>query len=621
MKEHVSNKKLTPIFADWLPITVDEMKYLNWYNPDVILVSGDSYIDHPSFGISILGRLLESIGLKTVINPQPNWRDDLRDFKKFGKPNLFFGISSGSMDSMVNHYTALKRLRSNDAYTAGGVAGFRPDYATSVYSKIVKNLYPDSIVVIGGIEASMRRLCHFDYWAEKLSPSILMDCNADFLVYGMGEKPIQQIAEILKNGGTKSDIRKINQIAFYASEIENNFPSHELIMLPSYESCLSSKKAFAEAFRLFEIESNKIKSAVLVQPHGEGFIIINPPNLPTSTQELDEIYALPFARAPHPKYNKRGPIPAWEMIKNSINIHRGCFGGCSFCAIAAHQGKQVVSRSEKSIINEAIQIANAPDFKGHITDLGGPSANMYKMKGKNMDLCEKCMRSSCIYPSKCINLNTNHFPLIKLYQQVRELQNVKHVTIGSGIRYDLLMSTNEKETLDNGYRAYIENLIQYHVSGRLKVAPEHTSDEVLKIMRKPSFNQFKQFKQLFDQTNRRFGLRQQLIPYFISSHPASTIESMANLAEETASLGYQLQQIQDFTPTPMTLSTTIYYCGFDPYTLKPIYTAKEKHEKQLQQTFFFWYKPENRAIIQRQLTKINRSDLLNKIYFKNKSSR
>lgn len=621
MKEHVSNKKLTTIFADWLPITVDEMKYLNWNNPDVILVSGDSYIDHPSFGISILGRLLESIGLKTVINPQPNWRDDLRDFKKFGKPNLFFGISSGSMDSMVNHYTALKRLRSNDAYTAGGVAGFRPDYATSAYSKIIKNLYPDSIVVIGGIEASMRRLCHFDYWAEKLYPSILMDCNADFLVYGMGEKPIREIANILKNGGTKSDVRKIKQIAFYASEIENNFPTHELIMLPSYESCLSSKKAFAEAFRLFEIESNKIKAAVLVQPHGEGFIIINPPNLPTSTAELDEIYALPFARAPHPKYNKRGAIPAWEMIKNSINIHRGCFGGCSFCAIAAHQGKQVVSRSEKSIINEAIQIANAPDFKGHITDLGGPSANMYKMKGKNMDLCEKCMRSSCIYPSKCINLNTNHFPLIKLYQQVRQLQNVKHVTIGSGIRYDLLMSTNEKETLDNGYRAYIENLIQHHVSGRLKVAPEHTSDEVLKIMRKPSFSQFKQFKQLFDNTNRRFGLRQQLIPYFISSHPASTIEAMANLADETASLGYRLEQIQDFTPTPMTLSTTIYYCGFDPYTLKPIYTAKEKHEKQLQQTFFFWYKPENRAIIQRQLTKINRNDLLNKIYFKNKSSR
>jgi uncharacterized radical SAM protein YgiQ len=456
--------------------------------------------------------------------------------------------------------------------------------------------------------------------AEKLFPSILMDSNADFLVYGMGEKPIREIAEILKNGGTKSDIRKINQIAFYATEIENNFPTHELIMLPSFEACLASKKAFAEAFRIFEIESNKIKSAVLVQPHGDGFIIVNPPNLPTSTQELDEIYALPYARAPHPKYNKRGAIPAWEMIKNSINIHRGCFGGCSFCAIAAHQGKQVVSRSEKSIMDETLLVVNAPDFKGHITDLGGPSANMYKMQGKNISQCEKCIRPSCIYPSKCSNLNSNHFPLITLYKQVRQLPNVKHVTIGSGIRYDLLMSSNEKETRENGYREYLENLIQHHVSGRLKVAPEHTSDEVLKIMRKPSFTQFKQFKQLFDQTNRRFGLRQQLIPYFISSHPASNISAMANLAEETASLGYRLEQIQDFTPTPMTLSTTIYYCGFDPYTLKPVYTAKNKAEKQMQQLFFFWYKPENRSLIERELVKNNLGEVSKRIFGRNKTN-
>ena len=604
----------------WLPITTDEVKRYGWESVDVVLISGDSYIDHPSFGIPILGRILESIGLNTAINPQPNWRDDLRDFKKFGKPNLFFGISSGSMDSMVNHYTAMKRLRSNDAYTAGGKSGFRPDYATTEYSKIVRSLYPESVVVIGGIESSMRRLCHYDYWSDKVLPSILMESKADILVYGMGEKPMQEIATILKDGGSVQDLHRIRQVAYYSKTKEHFFPDHPTVLLPSYEDCLKSKKLFGEAFRLFEIESNKISCAVVIQPHGDGFIIINPPHLPSTSVELDKIYALPFARAPHPKYLKRGSVPAWEMIKNSINIHRGCFGGCSFCAIAAHQGKQVVSRSEKSILKEVQIVSEAPDFNGHITDLGGPSANMFQMRGKDLQICDKCARPSCIFPSICKNLNTNHFPTIDLYKKVREMRNIKHVTIGSGVRYDLLLQ-NRADSKENGCDEYIDQLIKYHVSGRLKVAPEHTSTEVLSLMRKPSFNLFKQFKKIFEDKNRQFGLKQQLIPYFISSHPASTLLSMANLAEETSSLGYRLEQTQDFTPTPMTLSTTIYYCGFDPYTQEKVFTAVKKEDKQAQQSFFFWYKPENRNFIYQQLQKLNRKDLMGKIYPQNKMNR
>lgn len=605
----------------WLPITADEMKKRGWDSADVVLVSGDAYVDHPSFGISILGRVLETMDLQVAINPQPNWQDDLRDFKKFGKPNLFFGISSGSMDSMVNHYTALKRLRSNDAYTPGGKAGFRPDYATTVYGKIVKKLYPESIVVLGGIEASMRRLCHYDYWSDQVFPSILIDSQADILVYGMGEQAIKAIANTLRRGGSVEDLHRIPQIAYFSKTADHHFPDSQTIRMPSYEECVSSKKQYAEAFRLFEIESNKANPAVLIQPHGEGFIIVNPPFPVLSTSEIDEIYALPYARGPHPKYLKRGAIPAWEMIKNSINIHRGCFGGCSFCAIAAHQGKQVVSRSKGSILEEIDTVVHAPDFNGHITDLGGPSANMYLMKGEDSTLCNACARPSCIFPAVCKNLNTDHHPLIDLYREVREMKPIKHVTIGSGIRYDMLLSGNPDLAKKNGFTEYIETLIRHHVSGRLKVAPEHTSDEVLRLMRKPSFGLFKSFKKIFDDTNRRFGLKQQLIPYFISSHPASTVEAMANLAEETSALGYHLEQIQDFTPTPMTLSTTIFYCGFDPYSQKPIFTAKEKSEKQLQQTFFFWYKPENRAIIQQQLLKRNRKDLVEKIFFRNYSNR
>lgn len=598
----------------WLPITSDEVKKNGWNSLDAILISGDSYIDHPSFGVPIIGRLLESLNFKVAINPQPNWRDDLRDFKKFGKPNLFFGISSGSMDSMVNHYTAMKRLRSNDAYTAGGIAGFRPDYATTVYSKIIKDIYPDSMVVLGGIEASMRRLCHYDYWADKVFPSILIDSKANLLVYGMGEKPMAKIANVLKNGGTIDDLHRIPQIAYYSSKSEHFFPDRETVFLPSFEECVASKRKFGEAFRLFEIESNKIESAVIIQPHGEGFVIVNPPFPPSSNEELDQIYALPFVRAPHPKYIKRGAIPAWEMIRYSINIHRGCFGGCSFCAIAAHQGKQVVSRSEKSILEEVKLVADAPDFNGHITDLGGPSANMYQMKGMDPELCVKCARPSCIFPGICKNLDINHYPAIDLYNKVRNIKNIKHVTIGSGIRYDLLIGNSRTNLKENGCKEYIDTLIKHHVSGRLKVAPEHTSEEVLKLMRKPSFELFKQFKRIFEDTNRKLGLKQQLIPYLISSHPGSTVASMANLAEEMAALGYRLEQTQDFTPTPMTLSTTIYYCGFDPYTEKKVFTAIKKQDKLLQQAFFFWYKAENRGVILQQLGNIGRKDLISKIF-------
>ncbi len=604
-----SNTKLNNNF---LPITRDEINARLWDNADVIIVSGDAYIDHPSFAPALIGRLIESFGLKTAINPQPNWRDDLRDFKKLGTPNLFFGVTSGSMDSMVNHYTALKRLRSNDAYTPSGKAGFRPDYATTVYSKILKELFPDVPVIIGGIEASMRRLAHYDYWADTVFPSILIDSKADLIVYGMGEKPIAEIVKQLKNGVKICDIKNVPQTVYYSTHFEDK----NAIFLPSFEECKSSKTAYAEAFRLFEIESNKIKASLIVQPHGEGFVIVNPPYNQMTTQEIDSIYDLPFMRKPHPKYFKRGAIPAWDMIKNSVNIHRGCFGGCSFCAIAAHQGKQIVSRSEESILNEINEITQNDDFNGHITDLGGPSANMYKMEGIDKNKCLKCSRPSCIFPAKCNNLNTNHFPLINLYKKARNIDKIKHLTIGSGVRYDMLLSKNKQETLQNGYLEYTENLIKYHVSGRLKVAPEHTSDEVLNIMRKPSFLHFKMFKQLFEQINRKFNLNQQLIPYFISSHPASTNHSMANLAKETALLGYRLEQIQDFTPTPMTLSTTIYYCGFDPYSKKKVYSAKTKSDKQAQQTFFFWYKPENKTWIIKELYKLKCADIAN-VFYKN----
>lgn len=596
----------------WLPTTKKEVTSRGWDELDVILISGDAYVDHPSFGVAVIGRLLESMDLKVAIVPQPNWRDDLRDFKKLGKPRLFFGVTSGNMDSMVNHYTANKRLRSDDAFTPGGKAGFRPDYATVVYSRILKDLFPDVPVIIGGVEASLRRLTHYDYWSDQLKPSILVDSKADMLIYGMAEKTLTEIVKLLQKGVPFRSIKNIKQTAFIADNEQipktSQFIDKELF---SYNECLQDKVKYASNFKIIEEESNKFESNTrLIQKTDNQIVIVNPLNAPISEIEMDTVYDLPFTRLPHPKYNKKDTIPAYEMIRHSITLHRGCFGGCSFCTISAHQGKFISSRSEKSILKEIDKVTQMPDFKGHISDLGGPSANMYQMQGIDLEICKKCKRSSCIFPSVCSNLDTNPEKLTNIYKKANHHPEVKKSFIGSGIRYDLFLhKMNEKP-----YQEYADELIKDHISGRLKVAPEHTSPEVLKFMRKPGFNQFYEFKQIFDKINRKYGLNQQLIPYFISSHPGCTDIDMANLAIETKNLDFKLEQVQDFTPTPMTLATVMYYSGINPYTMKKVPVAKTKDEKLSQRKFFFWYQNEYKKDIITALKKAGKSELVDKLF-------
>ena len=600
----------------WLPITKKESDLRGWDELDIVLISGDAYVDHPSFGAAVIGRTLEREGYRVAIIPQPNWRDDLRDFKKFGRPRLFFGVSAGCMDSMVNHYTANKRLRSNDAYTPGGEAGFRPDYATTVYSKILKQLYPDVPVVIGGIESSLRRVTHYDYWSDSLKPSILVDSQADMGVYGMGELANIEIARALSEGKKIDEITNIPQTFFLKKKSQPVDSEWDDIRLVSHEVCLKDKRLYASNFKHIEEESNKKHAARLSQDVGNQTLYINPPYPTYTTEQIDAAFDLPYTRMPHPKYAKRGPIPAYEMIRHSVNIHRGCFGGCAFCTISAHQGKFVASRSKESILKEVEKVTQMPDFKGYISDLGGPSANMYRMHGKDESLCEKCARPTCIQPNICKNLNTDHHPLIELYKEVDKMPNIKKVTIGSGIRYDLFL-TNDDPDGRLGYDEYFEQLMRRHVSGRLKVAPEQVSDNVLRLMRKPPFTLFNKLKKRFDQVNDKYHLNQQLIPYFISSHPACTLMDMAELAVKTKELGYHLEQVQDFTPTPMTLATEIYYSGYDPYTLKPVFVAKNKEEKLAQQRFFFWYKPENRQWVKQTLRKMGKAVWINRLYGRN----
>ena len=596
--------------TDFLPTTQKELKLRGWDEVDVVLFSGDAYVDHPSFGAAVIGRVMEAEGLRVAIVPQPNWQDDLRDFKKMGVPRLFFAVTAGNMDSMVNHYTANKRLRSDDAYTAGGEAHKRPDYTTITYCNILKKLYPDVPIVIGGIEASLRRVTHYDYWSDRLMPSVLVDSKADFLVYGMGEKPLKELIAELKKGKKLNEITDIPQTSFLSAAIpERDVKTIELI---SHEECLKDKKRYASNFRYVEEESNRIHGARLVQKTGDKYVIINPLYPPWKPEEVDETYRLPFSRQPHPKYKGR-PVPAYEMIKFSVNLHRGCFGGCAFCTISAHQGKFIVSRSKQSILDEVKQISRADDFKGNLSDLGGPSANMYAMQGKDLTICERCKRPSCIHPSVCHNLNIDHSALTDIYRSVDKLPGIKRSFIGSGVRYDMLLAETKDEQTAQSQREYLKELISRHVSGRLKIAPEHTSDRVLHLMRKPSFNYFYQFKKIFEQINRETGLNQQLIPYFISSHPACQNEDMAELAAITRDLNFKLEQVQDFTPTPMTLATEIYYSGYNPYTLEPVFTAKTKEEKLAQRKFFFWYKNEYYREILGDLKKMNRPDLINKL--------
>ncbi|MCD7971193.1 MAG: YgiQ family radical SAM protein [Candidatus Azobacteroides sp.] len=598
--------------TDWLPVTKKEVELRGWDYLDVIIFSGDAYVDHPSFGAAVIGRVLESQGLRVAIVPQPNWRDDLRDFKKLGTPRLFFAVAAGAMDSMVNHYTANKRLRSDDAYTQDGRAGMRPDYPSIVYTRILKELFPRVPVVIGGIEASMRRLAHYDYWQDQLKPGILCESGADLLIYGMGEKPVVALAEELKNGRS---IREINipQTAFLKNKNELPVSDKEDIVLFSYEECLKDKLKQAKNFRHIEEQSNKYEASRIIQETGNKLIIVNPPYPAMTSEELDRVHELPFTRYPHPKY-KNKHIPAYEMIKFSVNIHRGCFGGCAFCTISAHQGKFIISRNPESIIKEVKILADRPDFKGYLSDLGGPSANMYRMKGKDETICRKCKKSSCIHPGICKNLNTDHAPLISLYKEVDRIKGVKKSFIGSGVRYDLLLNRDEDESINRSAREYMRELIGHHVSGRLKVAPEHSSASVLNYMRKPSFEQFEQFKKIFDRINKEQNLRQQLIPYFISSHPGCREEDMAELAAVTRKLDFKLEQVQDFTPTPMTMATEMYYTGFHPYTLEKVVTAKTKEQKLEQRRYFFWYKPEYRSSIINKLKRLNRFDLIKRIY-------
>ena len=597
--------------AEWLPTTKKECEQLGWDELDVILFSGDAYVDHPSFGTAVIGRVLEHHGLRVAIVPQPNWQDDLRDFKKLGKPRLFFGVTAGCMDSMVNRYTAGKRLRSEDAYTPDGRHTGRPEYPSIVYTKALKKLFPDTPVVLGGIEASMRRFTQYDYWQDKLLPSILETSGADYLIYGMGEKPIVAIADALAYG-TRDDILMQPQTGFICKEVPGGISAQDKLLF-SHEQCLKDKRSQAANFKVIEEESNRILAQRIIQPIGDRFIVVNAPYPPMTTQELDDVYDLPYTRLPHPRY-KGKRIPAYEMIRHSVTIHRGCFGGCAFCTISAHQGKQIVSRSKGSILREIRAITRMEDFKGYISDLGGPSANMFGLGGRDRSLCEKCRRATCLHPKVCPNLNTDLSSLTDLYQAADHVQGVKKVCIGSGIRYDILQYRDPDEKADRSHSAYAKELIVNHVSGRLKVAPEHTSDQVLDLMRKPSFAQFEQFKKTFDKVNRENGLNQQLIPYFISSHPACTEEDMALLAVITKRLNFHLEQIQDFTPTPMTLSTEIFYTGINPYTMKPVFTAKSDREKQAQRQFFFWYDPSRRHEIIRELKRMGRADLIGKLF-------
>ena len=613
----MNNYRLT----DFLPTTKKECELRGWEQLDVILFSGDAYVDHPSFGVAVIGRCLETAGYKVAIVPQPDWHGDYRDFKKLGVPRLFFGISPGCMDSMVNKYTANKRLRSEDAYSPDGRHDCRPDYPTVVYTQILKELYPDVPVVLGGIEASMRRLTHYDYWQDKVRKCILCDSKADIILYGMGEKSILELCASLENGQHISTIHHIPQTVFMVDK--NSVPggiTDKDIILNSHEACLKDKRKQAENFKHIEEEANKVHAQRLLQEVDGMYAVVNPPYPTLTTQELDATFDLPYTRLPHPKYkNKR--IPAYEMIKFSVNMHQGCFGGCSFCTISAHQGKFVVCRSKESILKEVKKVAQMPDFKGYLSDLGGPSANMYGMAGRNKKACEVCKRPSCINPEICPNLNTDHSKLIEIYRAVDALPEIKKSFIGSGVRYDLLLHKSKDKKVNDAAMEYTKELIRNHVSGRLKVAPEHTSDEVLRSMRKPSFTQFEEFKRIFDKINKEENLRQQIIPYFMSSHPACKEADMADLAVRTKRLDFHLEQIQDFTPTPMTVSTEAWYTGYDPYTLEPVFSAKTPKDKNNQRLFFFWYKKEERQNIERELRKIGRPELINELYSSNDWSR
>ena len=592
--------------AYMIPTSAKEVQALGWDYIDVILLSGDAFVDHPSFGTAVIARWLQKWGYRVAVVPQPNWRDDLRDFRKLGAPRLYFGVNAGAMDSMVNHYTASKRLRHDDAYTPEGKAGARPDYAVTVYTKILKDLYPDIPVIIGGIEASLRRLTHYDYWKDCLMPSVLVTSGADYLCYGMGERPMLELTKGIENRWNRRRMEAIPQIAFYhtgkykgpegdslsgafartgsRSDAEERESPSGILVLHSFEECQKDKFKFAENFHWIEQHANMMHPDMIIEPVGNGYVQINPPYPVATTEEMDSFWDLPFTKLPHPRY-KGKRIPAYDMIKFSVNTHRGCFGGCNFCTIAAHQGKFISSRSEASILKEVRELNKLPDFAGNISDVGAPTANMYGMHGKNQDICAKCKRRSCLYPARCPNLNCDHTRLLELYHKIDSTKGIRHSYIGSGIRYDLFLT--EKGFVDESSRPYLKELILDHTSGRLKVAPEHTEDHVLQKMGKPSFCLFERLRKEFDGVNREAGTHVGLVPYFISSHPGCTLKDMERLAHHPALKGIWMDQVQDFTPTPMTTSSVMFYSGYDPRDLKPVFTEHDMERKRQQKSFFF----------------------------------
>lgn len=564
-----------------IPTSVKEVERLGWDYIDVILFTGDAFVDHPSFGTACIARYLQKYGYRVAVVPQPNWRDDLRDFRKLGAPRLYFGVNSGAMDSMVNHYTAAKRLRHDDAYTPEGKFGQRPDRAVTVYSKILKSIYPDIPVVIGGVEASLRRLTHYDYWDDRLFPSILVDSGADWLCYGMGERPMLELTRAIEAGRNLHDIRRIPQIAF---RMTGGCRLKDALVLHSFEECKADRRAFAENFHLIETHANMLHPDVIAEPVGDGYVQVNPPYPPATEEEMDSFWDLPFTKLPHPRYKDKR-IPAYDMIKFSITTHRGCFGGCNFCTIAAHQGKFIQSRSEESICREAREMTSLPDFAGNISDLGAPTANMYGMGGRDKSVCAVCKRKSCLYPAPCKNLDRSHARVLGLYDKVLAVKGIRHAYIGSGIRYDLFLDENGYVDATSG--PYFKELVLKHTSGRLKVAPEHTEDKVLGYMAKPSFKLFEVLRREFDRITAEAGIKTGIVPYFISSHPGCTRRDMENLARHPALKGIWMDQVQDFMPTPMTTSSVMFYTGLDPRTMKPVFVERDPEKKKSQKSFFF----------------------------------
>ncbi len=571
------------------------MNRRGWDSADVVLVTGDAYIDHPSFAMAILGRVLEAAGFRIGIVSQPDWRS-CDDWRRFGRPRLFFAVSAGNMDSMINHYTANRKVRNDDAYSPGARIGLRPDRATLAYCQRAREAYKGVPVIAGGVEASLRRLGHYDYWSDKVRRSILMDCKADLLVFGMGEEAIVEIAQRLDGAQSLRDLRDMRGVAYALGSSE--IPPEDALVLPSFETIRSDKRAFAEATRIIHNETNPFNARRLVQWHDRQAVVCNKPPLPISEAAMDRVYGLPYTRDPHPSYTE--PIPAFEMIKDSITIMRGCFGGCTFCSITTHQGRIIQSRSKKSILNEVRQMTKAAQFKGVVSDLGGPTANMYQMKCSQPEVEAICRRQSCLHPTICKLLGTDHEPLIQLMKEARETAGVKKVLVASGIRMDLARRSPR----------YMRDLTRHHVGGHLKVAPEHTDPDVLARMRKPSTDDFEKFAEAFAAESKRSGKKQYLVPYFIASHPGSDLDAMIDLAIFLKRNGYKPDQVQDFIPAPFDVATAMYYTGIDPFTKKPVQVAKHLRDRKLQRALMQFFKPENYLEVRKALLKAGRGDLI-----------